>query len=113
MVYGLTTQLLINKNITLLGNGATLSGQGSTRIMEIDGGTVEIFDTVFTGGNGAGTTGTSGSGNSGYGGAVMVYTQNSSANVSFFTDSFIGNSGTGGGAIMNISISRWRQLDPD
>ncbi len=103
--YGLATQLLINKNMTLFGNGATLNGQGSTRIMEIDGGNVLLDHLVFTGGNGAGSTGTSGSGNSGYGGALMVYTQNSSASVSITNSTFASNSASGGAAIMNVSIS--------
>jgi filamentous hemagglutinin family protein len=103
--YALSTQLLINKDMTIFGNGATLSGQGSTRILEIDGGSVAIVHTTFTGGNGAGSTGTSGSGNSGFGGAVMIYGQNTNANVSFFQDGFVGNSASAGGAIFNTSIS--------
>jgi filamentous hemagglutinin family protein len=102
--YDLSAEILINKPLILEGMGATLDGQGSTRIMEIDSGAVALDNLTFEGGNGSSTLG-AGSSFSGYGGGLMVYGQNTTSTVTISNCTFVGNSSSGGGAIYSVIIS--------
>jgi filamentous hemagglutinin family protein len=102
--YDLSAEIVINKPLILEGMGATLDGQGSTRIMEIDSGAVALDNLTFEGGNGSSTLG-AGSSFSGYGGGLMVYGQNTTSTVTISDCTFVGNSSSGGGAIYSVIIS--------
>ena len=71
--YALSNEVTIGKSLTLNGNGATLNGQNSTHVMEIDGTnsgiTVNLNDMTLEHGNGAGTN------ESTWGGGLLIYTE--------------------------------------
>ena len=103
--YSLSKEIVINKIVDLEGNGATLSGQGATRIMEIDGGQVTLNGLTFTGGNGVSAAGVAGASWNGDGGALLVFGQNTTTQLSITNSTFLGNSANSGGAIFSVIIS--------
>jgi filamentous hemagglutinin family protein len=102
--YDLTTQLVFNKNVVMNGNGAVINGQDSTRLMEVDGGTVSLVGLNLTGGNGVSGTGAAGSLWNYDGGAILVYGLNSSANLLLTNCTVVGNTANSGGGIFSVSI---------
>ena len=104
-VYTLSNEIVINKDVDLEGNGATLSGGGSTRVMEIDSGNVTLNNLVVQGGNGNSSAGAAGASWNGDGGGLLVFGAGVSANVFINNSTFVGNSCNDGGAIFSVIIS--------
>jgi filamentous hemagglutinin family protein len=100
--YGLTSEVLITKSLTLNGNGAILDGSngagpgnGVTRVLEIDGtasgDTVNVSNLTLENGNGNGVN------DSGSGGGLLVYCNATTATVTISDSTISGNSATGEG----------------
>jgi uncharacterized protein YhjY with autotransporter beta-barrel domain len=100
--FSLTSQLVLDSAATvqIVGNGSTLDGGGTTRLLQVESGTVNLEGITFQNGSsqgaaGAGTGNTGGGGGGGalgYGGAILL----SGGNLTLTSDQFTSNTAQGG-----------------
>ena len=100
---------VIVSNLKLQGNGVTISGDHSCRILRIDAGNVELSDLVLVDGLARGEDGADGAGgDAGMGGALFI----AAGEVSLHNIHFLGNSALGGaGRALPAGLSASSELN--